>query len=100
MKCIDVSIVYLIYKVFFILEIKVVLIVIYQRRHQTYPEHRMNPRSAILPSTPELVGLSPCIPQHCDMAGCWQNNCILADIGRKNSTQFLNQYPFLWNISI
>ena len=34
------------------------------------------------------------------MAGCWQINSILDNIGRRNSIRILNQYPSLWNISI
>ena len=34
------------------------------------------------------------------MAGCWQINSILANIGRRNSIRILNQYPLFWNILI
>ena len=44
-----------------------------------------NERSAIFSSTQELAGLPPWTPPHCDMAGCWQINSILANIGRKTS---------------
>ena len=56
--------------------------------------------SAILSSIPELAGLPHLDPIHLDMTGCWQINSILAKIGRKNSIQILNLYPFLWNILI
>ena len=45
-------------------------------------------------------GLPPWTPPHCDMAGCWEINYILANIRCKHSIRILNQYPFLWNISI
>ena len=34
------------------------------------------------------------------MAGCWQINSILTNIGHRNFIQILNQYPFFWNILI
>ena len=34
------------------------------------------------------------------MAGCWQINSILTNIGRRNSIQILNQHPLFWNILI
>ena len=49
--------------------------------------------SAIFFSTPVLTGSPLWIPPHSDMAGCWQINSILANIGRRNSTLILNQYP-------
>ena len=30
------------------------------------------------------------------MAGCWQINSILANIGRRKSIRILNQYSFFW----
>ena len=54
---------------------------------------------AILSFTPGLAGC-PFDPLSCGMAGCWQINSILANSGRKNSIQILNQYPFLWKILI
>ena len=40
------------------------------------------------------------IPVDLVMAGCWQINYILTNIGRKNSIRILNQYPFFWNVLI
>ena len=54
---------------------------------------------AILSSTPQLASV-PLWPQMgLVMAGCWQNNSILANIGRRKSIRILNQYPF-WNVLI
>ena len=50
--------------------------------------------SGILSSTPELAGLPPWTPPHCDMAGCWKINSILTNIGLRNSIEILNQYCF------
>ena len=54
------------------------------------------------PTYPEPQGwpATPSTPLSCGMAGCWQINYILANSGRKNSIQILNQYPFLWKILI
>ena len=38
-------------------------------------------------------------PLNCGMVGCWQINSV-ANIGRKNSIQILNQYFFAWKILI
>ena len=55
---------------------------------------------AILSRTPQLASI-PLWPQMgLVMAGCWQINSILANIGRRNSIRILNQYPFFWNILI
>ena len=43
---------------------------------------------------------TPSTPLSCGMASCWQIDSILANSGRKNSIQILNQYPFLSNILI
>ena len=52
------------------------------------------------PSYPAPQGwlANPSIPLNSGMAGSLQINCILANSGRKNSIQILNQYPFLWKI--
>ena len=50
---------------------------------------------AILSCTPELAGYPFDPTQLWHMASCWQINSILANSGRKNSIQILNQYPFL-----
>ena len=49
------------------------------------------------PSYPAPQGwlATPSTPLNCGMANCWQINYILANSGRKNSIQILNQYPFL-----
>ena len=44
--------------------------------------------------------LTPMTPVGLVMAGCWQINSILANIGGRNSIPILNQYPFFWNIYI
>ena len=48
------------------------------------------------PSYPAPQGwlATPSTPLSCGMASCWQINSILANSGRKNSIQILNQYPF------
>ena len=51
---------------------------------------------AILFCTPGLAST----PLSCGMASCWQINSILANSGRKNSIQILNQYPFLRKVLI
>ena len=43
---------------------------------------------------------TPMTPMGLVMAGCWQINSILANIGRRNPIRILNQYPFFWNLSI
>ena len=43
---------------------------------------------------------TPSTPLSCGMASCWQINSIWANSGRKSSIQILNQYPYLWEISI
>ena len=43
---------------------------------------------------------TPVTPMGLAMAGCWQINNILANIGRRNSIRILNQYPLFWNILI
>ena len=43
---------------------------------------------------------TPMTPMGLAMAGCWQINSILTNIGRRNSIRILNQYPFFWNILI
>ena len=62
-----------------------------------YPEHRVSVQASS-PAPQELAGL-PHSP-HCDMAGCWQINFILAYIGHKNYIRISDQYLFIWNISI
>ena len=54
------------------------------------------------PSYPAPQGwlATPSTPLSYGMASCWQINSILANSDRKNSIQILNQYPFLWKISI
>ena len=55
---------------------------------------------AILSSTPQLAR-APLWPQWAlYMAGCWQINYILTNIGHRNSIRIWNQYPFFWNILI
>ena len=55
---------------------------------------------AILSSTPAAGERTPVTPMGLAMAGCWQINHILANIGRRNSIRISNQYPLFWNISI
>ena len=63
-----------------------------------WPDHPMSPQ----PSYPAPQGwlATPSTPLSCGMASCWQINYILANSGRKNSIQILNQYPFLWKVLI
>ena len=49
---------------------------------------------------PQAWLANPSTPLSCGMASCWQINSILANSGRKNSIQILNQYPFLWKVLI
>ena len=65
----------------------------------TYPEHCMSTQSSS-PAPQSWLAYPPWTPPHCDMAGCWQINSILAYIVRRNAIRILNQYPFLWNILI
>ena len=55
---------------------------------------------AILSSTPTAGERTPVTPMGLAMAGCWQINHILANIGRRNSIRISNQYPLFWNILI
>ena len=63
-------------------------------------QHTQNTASA--PSHPiqhSTAGDStPMAPMGLVMAGCWQINSILTNIGRRNSIRILNQYPFFWKI--
>ena len=49
---------------------------------------------------PTAAEIPPMTPAGLVMAGCWQINSILTNIGRRNSIRILNQYPFFWNILI
>ena len=64
--------------------------------------HTQNTPSA--PSHPNQHPIAgertPMTPMGLVMAGCWQINSILTNIGRRNSIWILNQYPFFWNILI
>ena len=64
----------------------------------TYPDHSVSPSHPIqYPTAGERTHITPI---GLVMAGCWQINSILANIGRRNSIQILNQYPFFRNILI
>ena len=43
---------------------------------------------------PTAGEITPVTPVGLAMAGCWQINSILANIGHRNSIRVLNQYPF------
>ena len=70
--------------------------------HSSWIHHTQNTPSA--PGNPiqhPIAGeRTPMTPMGLVMAGCWQINSILTNIGRRNSIRILNQYPFFWNILI
>ena len=55
---------------------------------------------AIPSSTPQLASSPPWTPVGLVIAGCWQINSILFNIGRRNYFWSLNQYLFFWNALI
>ena len=62
----------------------------------SYPEHRVSPQPSYPVGQHPTAGEStPMTPLGHVIAGCWQINSILTNIGRRNSIQMLNQYLFL-----
>ena len=74
---------------------------------KTTPRHSQTPPPpppqheppAILSCTSGLAG-HPWTPLNCGMAGCWQINSILSNIGHKNSIRILNLHPFMKSINM
>ena len=86
-------------KVYLTVAKQIIHVLCSQRTHPIIPRTPRQP-PAVISSTPQLCKSTPMTPMGLVMAGCWQINSILTNIGRTNSIQISNQYPCFWNILI